>query len=167
MIIQHSYGRYFSKGLLVITTSLFIIALLINPILSILFFIIAILSFIPSEVLEIDVQNKKYRNALIFFNYKKGNWKDIGYVKYLSIITNTESIITGNPLGANFVLPKPNINSKVFNCKLRFFRKAGYYIEIDEFDELEKAVELGSKIAKALDLQLLNATVRPPIFIKL
>jgi len=167
MNITHSYGRYLSNGTLVITTSMFIVGLLINPIVGAILFIFTIISFIPSEVLEIDVENRKYRNALVFFKYRKGEWKELGTIKYLSIITNTESIINGNPAGIGFVLPRANINAKVTNCKLRFYKRAGYYIEIDEFDKLENVIELGKEIAKKLNLELLNATQRPPIFIKL
>ena len=164
MIITHSYGRYLSKGTLVIISCMFIVGLLINQILGTLLFIFTIISFIPSEVMEIDVKNRKYRNALVFFNYKKGEWKNLGTIKYLSIITNRETMNIGSP-GANLGLPVPNINTNVSNCKLRFFKRAGYYIEIDEFDKLEDAVKLGKEIAKGLNLELLDATQRPPIFI--
>lgn len=167
MLITHIYGRYLSKGVLVITTAMFIVGLLIHPILAAILFIFAVLSFIPSEVLEIDTKTRKYRNTLVFFNYKKGEWKDLGNVQYLSIVNNKTSLSyqTNSKIGS--LIPAPNSTSIVTNCKLRFFKKAGFYIEIDEFNKLEDAIELGKEIAKGLDLKLLNATERPPVFINL
>ncbi len=41
------------------------------------------------------------------------------------------------------------------------------YEQIDEFDKLEDAIQLGKEIAKGLDLELLDATIRPPYFVEL
>ena len=169
-IFSYRYGRYLSKGTLVIAVALAIGGLYLflanidgEFLLSILGFImfgIGFFAFIPVELFQLNFKTREYRNCIKIFSFQKGEWKPLGKVQYLSIVTQTKFITMPGPglMGAS-------IDKNVYDCNLRFFIKAGYYIDIEDFDSKPEAIELGRLISKGLNLDFIDATVKPAKFI--
>lgn len=169
-IFSYRYGRYLSSGFLVIGFTMAVAGIFIFisnitvdwffALLGLVMFGIAILIYIPTELFQVNFRTKEYRVCVKFFNHYKGEWKSLNRVQYLSIIARKKTVSMSRPslLGAQ-------IGHNVEDCNLRFYIKAGYYIEIDDFDHKKEALQFGKLIADGLELKLLDATIRPPEFV--
>lgn len=170
-IYTYSYGRYLSNGAkaIIIFSWLVCLGVIVNALINdnflqificIFIILIGILALIPSEIFQVNGHSKQYRIAIKFFSVIKGEWKSLEKVQYVSIVTKKKSIFMDRarllPQGQDFI---------VEDCNLRFYIKAGYYIDIDDFNSAKKAIKIGKQIASCLNLRLLNATIRPPEFI--
>jgi hypothetical protein len=166
-MFNYSYGRYYSKGVLVLSSILtiagfFTISAGLHISLPFLFpgvlmATVGIISFFPIELLQINNITKEYRVAFKLGSYIKGDWKKLGNIQYVSIIdTNKYISLSGDYKG-----------EAIKECRLRLFKKAGYTYDIDNYKSKESAMFIGSIIAKGLNLRLLDATQRPPVFLNL
>ena len=169
---NYSYGRYFSNGVLVLTSIVFIVGLIFfvsgihefSPMILIGLILMALgfISYLPIEILQINNITKEYRVAIKLGSYIKGEWKPLGPIKYVSIVNMGKYIhLSGNEMGKKY---KGDI---IQECRLRLFKRAGYTIDIDDYKSKESAIYIGKIIAKGLELELLDATERPPMFIPL
>ena len=169
-IFSYRYGRYLSTIMLVFASlAIFIGCVLFVKNIGYNYFSrlggliligLGVIAFIPLELFQVNFQTNEYRYCIKFFNHEKGEWKSLSKVQYLSIVKQRKTIVMSRPslLGAE-------VGHNVEECVLRFFIKAGYYIEIDDFNVKKEAIEFGQIIAKGLDIKLLDATIRPPEFI--
>jgi len=169
-LFNYSYGRYFSNGVLVLTSIVFIAglfllskginehSLLVLP--GLFMATLGISSYFPIELFQINNRTREYRVSFKIGPYLKGDWKKIGDVKYLSII-NTHKKIQLN-YDDDYNAQKHDI---IKECRLRIYKKAGYTIDVDDYNTKESAIVIGKIIAKGLGLKLLDATQRPPVFI--
>ena len=158
---NYSYGRYFSNGILVLTSVVLLAGLfLLSKGVSELSFLIApgfiltvlgFAAYFPTELFQIDNLNRTYRVAFKIGSYLRGDWKKIGEVQYLSIINSHKAIY---------------VNSDIIKeYRLRLYIQAGYTIDVDDYKSKESAIVIGKIISRGLDLKLLDATQRPPVFI--
>lgn len=185
-IVKHSYGRYFSAGTMVIIVSLVIIPALVfiyknldsimNEqdsasylllFLSFIYLVIGLLGFVPREEFQVNVQDNTYRNAVVFFKRVTGEWKNLGKIKYLSIRVKKSSI-EGASASGNVGMPatmRPSEKVIIGEYQLRLYKGPGRFIEIDTFGNKKKVIEVGAKFTKALELELLDASIEPASFV--
>jgi len=167
---NYSYGRYFSNGVLVLTTLLLIggVKMLLygidtfSPVafLGLVLIVFGLSSYIPSEIFQINYKTNEYRVAVKVFSNLYGVWKPIGNVKYLSIITTNKSInLSGSSDG---FVPKGDI---IQECRLRLYKSAGYTIDIDDYKTKSSAIQIGRIISEGLMIPLLDASSKPATFI--
>jgi hypothetical protein len=169
-LFNYSYGRYLPNGILALGVLLLFLAAkfivdgftvnLLYLIPSPLLILIGIAIFTPIELFQIDFDKKQYRIAIKWFSRIYGEWKPIGEVKYLSIINISKHIS----------LSDNNIDAKVkedlvAECQLRLFVKAGKHLIVDDYHQKSSAIIIAELIAKGLQLNVLDATIKPPEFI--
>lgn len=167
---NYSYGRYFSKGLLALAAIgviigaylLFLHNNLNLNLIGFLLILIGISLFVPTEIFQINLETKEYRNLIKIFNFTSNpQWKDLSKVQYLSIINRKSALFLDE------YKTKSNPNEIIEECCLRLFIKAGYTITVDEYKYKENAIYIGRIIALGLNLPLLDATTKPAKFIDL
>lgn len=169
---NYSYGRYFSNGVLVLTTLVMLIGivfLFLNleesyflAFIGLIMIILGFSSYLPVELLQINNHTKEYRVAIKLGSYIKGDWIKLGEIQYLSIVNKGKYInLSGTEEGKIY---KGDI---IQECQLRLFKRAGYTIPIDYYKHKESALIIGKIVAQGLDLPLLDATEKPPVFIDL
>lgn len=166
---NYSYGRYISNGVLVIGVigalfGLKFIDLAFTHsfywfIPGILLILLAILLFIPSELLQINFQNNTYRIGIKFFSHISGQWKDLGTVKYLSIVRINKTILLSDQ---NARYAKGDV---VEECQLRLYIRPGEHIIVDDYEKKSSAIYIGKIIARSLQVDILDATTSPSVFI--
>jgi hypothetical protein len=170
IFFNYSYGNYFSNGVLVLTSTLLIaglfllnkgindLSILVLP--GLIMTLSGISSFFPIELFQINYQTREYRIAFKLGSYMSGEWRKIGEVQYLSIVNTSKKIYLSD--NSDTSLP-----DTIKECRLRLYKKAGHTIDIDDYNTKESALIIGKIIAEGLDLKLLDASERPPVFIAL
>ena len=170
LYFNYSYGRYFSNGVLVLSTILLLLGIKLclygmdikSPLalLGLIFILIGIASYIPTELLQINYHTKEYRVAVKVFSHLYGEWETMGDVKYLSIVNINKSIALSSSEDG-----RKNKHDIIQECRLRLFKRPGYTIDIDDYKSRTSAIEIGRIISEGLTLPLLDATSKPPTFI--
>lgn len=169
-LFNYSYGRYLPNAILafgVIGVGLsvkfgfnafYLSTWWLVP--SLILGVLSLLVFIPTEILQIDFVNFHYRVGVKVFAQIYGKWYPLGPVKYLSIVRVGKKItLSDNSIGLNF---KDDVLEE---CQLRLFVKAGQHIIIDEYQSKASAIFIAKLIAEGLRLDILDATVRPAVFL--
>lgn len=176
-IYSYSYGKYTPAGCtIMLLISILVVGMLCFTILSndapieivligLALFIVVLtvffLSFFVREKLQIDYKNKQYRTALTFFSYiKSDKWKTLKNVQYLMLVNKNVSYTIRSM--------KTQMETATFSgqsIQLRFFIKIGYYIDIDFFDNKEKAIKIAKEIADYMHMAVFDKTVKPASFI--
>lgn len=168
---NYSYGRYISNGVLVLGTIGGLIGIkcfdlafsnnLLWLIPGIVLILVGVFLFIPTELLQINFTDNTYRNSIKIFSHLYGEWKDLGEVKYLSIIRINKSIMLSDQ---NARYAKGDV---VEECQLRLYIRPGEHIIIDDYEKKSSALQIGKIIARSLQVDILDATESPAVFINL
>lgn len=165
---NYSYGRYLSSGILIIFSLIGFVGIYLLftnidfklNLLGFVLIVIASISFVPTELMQIDFNNRKYRKTIKIFNKLfSEEWQTLKDVKYLSIVRIKTSIYLQEGYNSN---NSADFEDHLIETKLRFFIKPGYNINIDYYKKKTSAIYIGKLIAKGMKINLLDATKSPP-----
>ncbi len=109
--------------------------------------------------IELDLDEKKYRNIYSIFAINFGRWKELPETEYISVfktIKNTRSRV---------ITAEATLGFQVF--KVNLFYNRNKHIEVYISDEIEDAFSIAKHIATVLDVDILDATTPEKEWIKL
>ena len=110
------------------------------------------LYFFRENGIEIDLDNKKYRNIFSIFGLTYGQWENLPDIEYVSVfktdITTRVWVSTAST----------NITNTVI--KVNLFYNTNKKIEAYETENIDDAFEKAKEIATVLNVDILDATER-------
>ena len=117
-------------------------------------FIICGLSFffVHTTGIEIDLENKKYRNVIAFFSLNFGKWQPLPEIEYISVFKTVESTVLRAATAETVV--KNDI------IKVNLFYQNNRRIEAYVTQDMEDAFKKAKEIATILNVDILDATER-------
>ena len=105
------------------------------------------------EGVEIDLENKKYRNALFIGDYPMGNWKDLPEIKYISVF---KTIIVSGVTGRSGA----SVTSREKVILINLIHGKNQQITVYKTEVKEDAFEKAEFLATKLNLRIYDATER-------
>ncbi len=100
--------------------------------------------------IELNLEEKKYRNIYSIFAINRGFWKELPEAEYISIfrtIKNSRSRV---------ITAEATLGFEVF--KVNLFYNRNRHIEVYFTDEIDNAFSIARHIATVLEVDILNAT---------
>ncbi len=118
------------------------------------FIFISLFLFI-SEGIDINLNSKKYRQFLCIFKYKFGKWRQLENIKYASVFET--SVKNKMEIGiVSFEPVRDDWKNTVF--RVQIFFEDGNKLFIIDLKNKSKAFKIAFKIAKKLNVKVLDAT---------
>lgn len=108
--------------------------------------------FLKSDGIEIDLQNKKYRNIISLFGISYGQWKAFPEIEYVSVFKTTQTTRVWVSTAST------NVTNTV--VKVNLFYNTNKKIEVYVCDNTDDAFIIAKQIANALNIDVLDATSR-------
>ncbi|WP_179004175.1 hypothetical protein [Winogradskyella forsetii] len=108
--------------------------------------------FFHTDGIEINLEQKTYRNTLSLFSLTFGKWKDLPEIEYISVFATTQSTKV-RALTAETMVKKAVI-------KVNLFYNTNRKIEAFVTEDTQKAFDVAKEIATVLNIDVLDATER-------
>lgn len=102
------------------------------------------------EGIEIDLDDKKYRNVWSVFGIHMGAWKSLPAIEYVSVFKTTKKS------RARVISAEANLGFQVY--KLNLFHNRNRHIEAYVTEDREDAFKVANHFALALDTEVYDAT---------
>ena len=110
------------------------------------------LYFLKKEGVEIDVQKNKYRQTTNFFGLSFGQWHDLPNIEYVSVFKSKQT--------SRVWVSTASTNVTSTTIKVNLFYNTNQKIEAYETQSVDDAFEKAKDLAKALNIDVLDATER-------
>jgi len=118
-------------------------------------------------MIEVDFNKREYREGIIFFGFRFGEWKKIPPIEYVSIVS--QNIVSTSNRNSGFLKPtilSSNTEDTYYGTvKIRLFQSYRVKINLKEVNSVKRALKLGKTLANGLKVPLLNATIKPAEFV--
>lgn len=121
------------------------------------------------DMVEVDFNKRLYREGIIFFGFRFGEWKKVLDFEYVSIIGQSlKSVSNTNPGMFKPLMISSNTTVTYYGTyKIRLFQTYKRKLNIKEVNSSKKGLKFGKALAKGFDVKLLDATQKPPVFVDL
>ncbi|WP_299120723.1 hypothetical protein [uncultured Winogradskyella sp.] len=108
------------------------------------------LYFLKKDGLEIDPENKKYREIISLFSFSFGKWQDLPDIEYVSVFKTSQTTRVWVSTASTKVTST--------TIKINLFYNTNQKIEAYETQNIEDAFEKAKQIATVLNIDILDAT---------
>lgn len=148
-----SFAKRSSLPALVFTILLVVtgILLLLYSIFGLIPIVAGLLLLLHKPGVEVDMQNRRYRNSGFIFNKGVGAWQDLPNVQYISVFkANEVSAVRG--------LTNTRISRKQDVIKVNFIYDRTRRFTIYKTSDIQDAMDKAKLLATGLDLKIYDAT---------
>ncbi len=130
------------------------IILLFYSILGLIPIVIGLLLLLHKPGVEVDMQNRRYRNSGFVFNKGIGPWQALPDVQYISVFKASEvSAVRG--------LTNTRVSQKQDVIKVNFVYDRTRRLTIYQTSDRQDAFQKAKMLARGLDLRIYDATGKP------
>jgi hypothetical protein len=113
--------------------------------------IFSLLIIVPVEGLEIDMEERKYRNIIIIGNQSFGNWKYLPEIKYISVF---RTIIVSSIVGRSGA----TVSNREKTILINFIHGKNQRLRVYKTDNVEDAFLKAKYFSEKLNLRIFDAT---------
>ena len=106
--------------------------------------------------IELDLQKRKYRDYISFFNHRIGKWNDLPDIEYISIFSTREFSLDPNLR----VDHEPGVPETFDVIHVNLFYDTNKKITSFRTQDKKEAFKIAEEIAQLLNVDILDATER-------
>ena len=117
---------------------------------------LGVIIFFFKKGIELDLQNRSFRNIISFFGYRIGKWNDLPNIDYVSIFSTKEFTLDPNLR----VDHEPGIPEKFDIIHINLFYDRNKKITSFRTQDRKEAFNVAKEIAEKLNVDILDATER-------
>ncbi|WP_400076117.1 hypothetical protein [Winogradskyella sp. R77965] len=110
------------------------------------------LYFLKKDGLEIDPENKKYREIISLFGFSFGKWQDLPDIEYVSVFKTCQT--------TRVWVSTASTNVTNTTVKINLFYNTNHKIEAYETQNIDEAFKKAKELASILNIDILDATER-------